>query len=478
MSIILLCTIFLGNFTVTYAYKPNFDLHSEAVYMVNTDTDIVIASENANKKMYPASTTKIMTCLLALDHVKDFDSYAFIPYTAFNEFRDGLNPNFSGGVSNAAIEPKQSNITYRDLIYSLMVASACESANILAYNIGGESIENFVQMMNAKAKEIGCKNTHFSNPHGLYDDNNYTTAYDLYLITKYAIDNYPQFMEICDTLSYTLPANEWNPEPYTKYQTNQLIRPDSDYYYEGVHGVKTGSIDYYYHKKADGTFDYENVDPGSRALVTTAERDGFHYILVTLNAPYFNEDGTTDINYSFVDHANLYDWAFKTFEYTEVINKKEQITQISVDIGKSEKLGVKVTEDFWTLLPKGLDQSLFMRKVILDNDMLMAPVEKGTEVGKLEVYIDNKLFTTMTLVTESGTGIDMMELYTRKFKKTIEQPEFAAIIILIIALIIVCIVSGTIRKNYRRRVAEMNRRRKINMAPQRNARKNPNRRKY
>lgn len=467
-SIILLCSCFLGNFAVSAAFKPSFKLYSEAVYMVNTDTDIVVVAENENKKLYPASTTKIMTCLVALENIKDFNAYALCPYTAFNEF-SGDNPNFSGGVSNAAIEPKQSNITYWDLLYTLMVCSACESANILAYNVGGESIENFVQMMNNKAAEIGCKNTHFSNPHGLFDENNYTTAYDLYLITKYAMDNYPRFMEICDTYSYDMPANEWNPDGYTKYQTNKMMSPDSPYYLEGVHGVKTGSIDYYYRKNADGTFDTANPEYGSRALVTTAERDGFHYIIVTLNAPYFNADGSAmeEVS-SFEDHYNLYNWAFSEFEYTRVIEKNEQITQVDVEKGKDyDKVGLTVTENYYTLLPKSLDASTIQRKVTLaSQEALEAPVEKGVEMGALELRLNGEVLAKLPLVTENRVELDITEYYKEKIGIVLDTWQFKTIVVLVILLIILCMVTSFLRKQYRRRVAEMNRRRKINLSAQ------------
>ena len=149
---------------ITYAtFTPNFPLYSEGVYMVNTDTDIVLVSKNAHQKLYPASTTKIMTCLVAIENIKDFDAKVLVPYETLNEFNSD-NINFND-VSSAAIEPLQDNLTYWDCLYSLMICSACDSANVLAYNVGGGSIETFVNMMNNTARRIGCKNTNFMNAH-------------------------------------------------------------------------------------------------------------------------------------------------------------------------------------------------------------------------------------------------------------------------------------------------------------------------
>ena len=425
--------------------------------MVNLDTDIEIVSKKANEKMYPASTTKIMTALLTIELVKDFDQYVLVPYTAFNEFSEG-NPNFVGP-SNAAIEPMQTNITYRDLLYTLMVSSACESANILAYNLGGESIPNFVNMMNEKAKELGCKNTHFSNPHGLFEEDNYTTAYDLYLITKYAMDNYKMFLDVCSTTYYDMPANQFNPEGYTKYTTNQLIVPSSDYYYEGVKGVKTGSIDYYIYEKEDGTFDYDNMEYGSRSLVTVAEKNGYNYMIVSLEAPYFNEDGTkTEENLSFVDHINLYDWAFDEFVYTEVIKENEQIMQVDVDKGlESDTVGLVTTDAFFTLLPRSLDKSTIqqLRPTV---EVMEAPITAGTKVGRLELKLNGDTIAKLDLVTESDISLDMNEYYKEKLKNIVSTPQFIAIIIVLGILIVLFIVARGLRKAHEKEAAEQRKR--------------------
>ncbi|MGN1118985.1 MAG: D-alanyl-D-alanine carboxypeptidase family protein, partial [Oscillospiraceae bacterium] len=374
------------------AFTPSFALYSEGVYVVNLDTDIVVVSKNADKKLYPASTTKIMTCLVALANIKNFDAYVDFPTVCTDEFtydtsQDCYNPNYCGA-SSGGILPGQSNLTYWDVLYSTMLPSGCDSANVLAYNVGGGSIEKFISMMNKMAKQIGCTNTHFSNAHGLFDEDNYTTAHDMYLITKYAIDNYPAFMKICNTLEYDMPANSMNPDGYTITHTNQLIKPSSALYYEGVEGIKTGSIDHYIFKNPDGTWDIEGQVEGSRALVTMCSRNGYTYLVVTLGAPYYTEDGSKS-TYNFDDHIALYDWVFDNFEYTLVIGKNEQIMQVDVDKGKDavtgnpvDKIGLVATEDYYTLLPKTLDLTTIqqIRPVV---EMLEAPITKGELIDKM-----------------------------------------------------------------------------------------------
>lgn len=180
---------FSTGLTVSADFVPVVDkIYSEGVYMVNLDTDVVIYAKNENKRFYPASITKIMTAIVVLENCPDLDSSVRVGYDSTNEFWEG-DPN-KAGASNAAFEAGQNNLTYRDCLYALMLVSACEAANILALNLCG-SIENFTVLMNATAKRLGCTGTHFSNTHGLWEAENYSTPYDMYLISRYAYDRVP-----------------------------------------------------------------------------------------------------------------------------------------------------------------------------------------------------------------------------------------------------------------------------------------------
>lgn len=468
MSIILLCSTFGAGLSASAAFTPKFELYSEGVYMVNLDTDIVIVSKNADKRFIPASTTKIMTALVALDNIKDFNQTVDFGYEATNEFAEG-NPNYYGA-SSAELEHGQTNITYWDCLYSLMVASACESANILAVNIAG-SISGFVDMMNAKAAEIGCTNTHFSNTHGLYDADNYTSARDLYLITRYAMDNYPGFMTICSSTSYEMPPNSKHPDGYNIYTTNKLMTEGS-YYYEGVRGIKTGSINEYYEYK-NGEWDTANPVKGSMALVSTctnkgSDGRGYNYLIVTLGAPYYNENGEYS-NYSFKDHIALYDWAYSEFVYTNVVKANEQVTQAEVYQGKGvDKVGVCASEDYYTLLEKSLNKTTVSNEIKLyDNAVpVQAPQNKGYTVGELELKLNDETLAVIPLVTESNIELDVSEFYMEKVKQVMADPLFSWIVALTAIEIVLLIVTHYMKAAYRKKVAQMNRRRKLNMSTQ------------
>lgn len=472
-TIILLCGVIVPATSASAAFTPRCELHSEGIYMVEMETNTVVVAKNENERMIPASTTKIMTALVALENIKDFNQTVEVTYEATNEFWGG-DPNYTYP-SNAALEAGQTNVTYTDLLYSLMLPSACDSANVLALNIAG-SIPAFVDMMNAKAEEIGCTNTHFANAHGLYSADNYSTVKDMYIITRYAIDNYPGFMKICDTKYYDMPANSNNPNGYTKTTTNQLML-DGEYYYEGVHGVKTGSINEYYEYK-NGTWDTENPKEGIMCLVSTAtakgsDGRGYHYIIVTMGAPYYNEAHEYS-SYSFKDHIALYDWAYSELVYTNVVASNEQIAQADVNQGKNvDKVGVCAASDFSTLLEKSLNKTTVSRQINWFEDRLpvQAPKNKGYQVGELQLMLDGEVISTIPLETESDIDIDATAYYLEKVQQVMSNPLFTWICVLIGLELVMLIVSHYVKASYRRKIVEMNRRRRISMNSPKKSRK-------
>ena len=452
-GILMICllpvSIFAEESEDTVDFDPNTDkVWSEAVYMVNTDTGDVVFNKNENNKMYPASTAKIMTCVVALEHISDWDKKVTIPYDCYNEFYEG-DENYSDP-SNAAIEPLQDNITYKDCLYALMLPSACEAANILAYNIGGGDMTKFVDMMNEKAAELGCTGTHFSNAHGLHRDDNYTTAADLYKIVKYAYDEFPKFKEITSTYEYVMPENESNPEGYSIYNTVSLIRPGSVYEYEYAYGTKTGT-----------------TDQAGRCLVSAAKAK-YNYILVTMGAPYRDENGEYyDEWYSMVDAINFYNWAFENFEMATIVTKEEQITEVEVEMGESADLVALTPEHEYTaLMPKSVTAD-GVQKVPKAYKSVKAPVEKGAVLGVMDVIFGDKIITTINLVASNSVARSDIEYYIAKAKSQIAEPWFIWAVIGIGVLLVCFIVTRTIENSNRRKKASKEKRRFENYAKRR-----------
>lgn len=465
-AIFLLFSTFDLSLTGYAAFSPSFEVYSEGVYMVNLDTDTVVMSKNPDKKLYPASTAKIMTCLVALENVRDFNAKVECPYECFDEFSwnyEPFDPNFVDA-STADIQPLQENVTYNDCLYALMLASGCEAGNILAYNVGNGSREKFIKMMNDTAEKIGCENTHFTNAHGLFEENNYTTARDMYLITRYAMDKYPGFMRICGTYEYQMPPNDLYPEGYTITHTNAMMRETHDYYDPNVKGIKTGSI-YEYQLKKNG--EWGDVIPGFCSLVTSAEKNGYRYLLVTMQSPYENAEGERGLHYS--DHKKLYEWAFDEFEYMKIIDKGEFVTEVDVLKGlEANKVRIVTTDDFYMLLPKDLNKTAVQQEPRKDPEIVLpfvAPVEKELYFGELELKFNDETVATIPLVTENEVVLDVIEDYKEKLTDILKSPQFITSVIVLALLIVTYAVARTVRRKKKRKAAEMERRRKIQMSP-------------
>ena len=426
---------------VNAAFVPDIDkIYSEGAYMVNLDTGVVVYSKNENQRFYPASITKIMTAIIVLENCDDakLNSTVRIGADAFNEFwGSDLNKQ---GPSHAALETGQTNITYLDCLYALMIVSACEAANILALNVCG-SIEGFTDLMNQKAQELGCKDTHFSNAHGLWEEDNYSTPYDMYLIARYGYDRVPKFMEICDAASHSFPPNQYNPDGYIKYNINSLISPSSEYYLEYAHGIKTGSIDVYYDK--DG-----NVHDGGRCLVSSAQTNGYTYLTVTMQAPYFSETGEK-INYNVIDHYNLYNWAYDSFVYQMVVEQDAPFTEVDVEQGEEDRLMLLARNDFTTIVPKDLaesgDSPVQIKKTLL-YDTITAPVSRGEVLGKLDIVYQGELIQTVDLVASKSVERSQIAFLADRAKSLTDTSWFIPLLILLAVCIVALLVLLSIRR--------------------------------
>ena len=266
------------------AWVTDPDVEAKAALLIDQKTGAVLYALNEHDELYPASLTKIMTCLLVLEAVDEGRLTLSQEITATPTALEGLAEDGS----TAGIEAGET-LTVEELLYCLMVVSANEAGAILAEKISG-TVESFVDRMNAKARELGCENTHFMNPHGYHDSQHYTSAWDLYLITKAALEH-PMFMTVCDASSHIVPATNLSPERQLN-NTNFLIRSGREYYNPDVHGVKTGS-----HSQA------------GNCLVTTAQHASMDLLCVILGADRIQDEKGIWWTYTFVYTDNLYNWA-------------------------------------------------------------------------------------------------------------------------------------------------------------------------
>lgn len=464
IKITALLTAFLFTFAVFFtdiadinaeaAFTPDVEINSTGYYMVNLDLDTVIAAKNEHQRCYPASITKIMTAIVALENCSNLEREVSITYEATNEFWEG-DPNYEGA-GTAGFAVGQSGLTMRDCLYGLIVKSGCEAGNIIGVNIAGD-LPTFIELMNKKAKELGMNGTHFSNTHGLWHPDNYSTPYDLYLMCRYAYEKHPELIDIANTQEYVLPANKYNPDPYTIVNVNSIIRnvDENIYYYEYAKNIKTGSIDKYWDSEG-------NEYPGFMNMATMATQNGFNYILVTTGAPYYDAEGVKT-NGHFLDHIAMYKWAFRTFDIVEVINEHTVISNVKVDMGEEADVAVlKPSSSFSTLLPTNLDTSIIQQKITItadmnDNGAVVAPVEKGQVMGTLELILDGEVIATRNLITSQSISLSQFEYTMRMINSIFEKDWFKLCIVSLAVLIITDLILNGIRKS---RIAKLEARQK------------------
>ena len=219
IAIIFIMTTVLNNFQV-YA-DSDISVNAKAALMIEKNTGKIIYEDSAKEKKYPASVTKILTAILVLENC-ELDDVATVSEKSISNIPSGyvIAPLFAG-----------EKMSIEDLLYALMLKSANDAAYVLAEHVGG-SVEGFSDMMNKKAKELGCENTHFVNPNGIHNEEHYTTAYDLYLISKYAMQN-EKFAKIVSTYQYTLSAtNKYPNKDRVMQSTNYFLNPKSKFYNE------------------------------------------------------------------------------------------------------------------------------------------------------------------------------------------------------------------------------------------------------
>lgn len=346
VKIILVATLLLVYTNISIlAAAP--DSSGKAAVLMDGSSGRVLYEKNSQQKLPMASTTKIMTAIVALEYGK-LDDVITIPPEA-------------SGVEGSSIwlSPGEQH-TLEDLLYGLMLRSGNDAATAIAIHIGG-SIEGFAKLMNEMAYKIGAVNSNFRNPHGLPDNDHYTTAYDLALITSYGL-KMPAFKTIVSTKYKTIPwdGHEWDRVMMNK---NKLL-----WEYEGANGVKTG-----FTKKA------------GRCLVASSERNGMQLVTVVLNCgPMFE------------DSALLLDYGFKNYHNQEFFVKDKFISAIPVNRGKIEKLNLVAGKEFSMALTDN-EKDLVRMEVVLPKT-IEAPITLGQQFGSIKIYFDNHLMDEIPVI--------------------------------------------------------------------------------
>lgn len=422
--------LLFGTVTANAAIQPSFELRSTAVYLENLDTGTVIFEKNADEKRYPASLTKIMTAIVTLENVQDLDGETAAYKMYIQDDLYGKNASLGGLIA-------WEEVSIRGLLYSCLLRSACESAMVLADYVGGGSIPYFVEMMNNKAQELGMTGTHFSNPHGLYDEDNYTTARDMATLCKYAMQN-PTFAEIVGTVSKDIGPTSKR-QTLVQDNTNSMLNPASQYYYSPVKGIKTGTL-----------------EEAGRCMASIAEQDGYTYLCVVMGAPLYEISGKETDMLNFRETKKLYEWAFSSYAMLTVAEAGEAVDEVAVRYSMDTDHVRAVTgESCQKLLPRETDLAS-IRTVVELPDSVDAPVAAGTQIGTEHLYLADEEIAAVPLVAEKDVEASKLLLFfawvARIFSSTAAKIIGAVVLIAVIAYIVLVVrANRQRRRRFRRR---------------------------
>ena len=376
----LIITVLFTNLKIVYATDNDTnapEITSGAAILIDNKTNRILYDKNASERMFPASTTKIMTAILVLENC-ELDETVTASYDALMHIPEGY--------VTAEIQGEE-QFTVEQLLEMLLVHSANDAANVLAEYIGG-SIESFVSMMNTKVNELELTDTHFTNPYGLQEDNHYMTAYDLAKIMQYCIQN-DDFRRIAGSVSCSIPAtNKSGVRSYTS--TNQLVLPDSPNYYSYVTVGKTGF-----------------TTEAGRCLVSCAYRNDIELTCVILGGT-LSSDG---ISSRFIDSITLYEYGFNHFSLKNIANPGDIITSIEVTNAtlSTKSLDLAFVNSIHALVNNSDLETNYIPEIEL-NENISAPIAEGDVLGKAIYTIDGISYESDIVATHNVESSQLFQL--------------------------------------------------------------------
>ena len=355
-------------------------INSRAYVVIDRKSNTILIGKNENQKKKMASTTKIMTALIVIEHTNLSDTVEISKKAA------------STGGSRLGLKTGD-KISVSDLLYGLMMRSGNDAAVALAEYVSG-SISNFAELMNHKALELGLSNTHFVTPHGLDEDEHYTTAYELAILSNYALHN-EIFAKIVGTKDYTILINGY---PKALTNTNELLGG-----LNGVYGIKTGF-----------------TNGANRCLVTACKRGDMDIICVVL--------GADTKKYRTTDSIKLIEYAFHNFTYVnieEMISndfetwKKNNLNSFVIHKGKSNNLDLNYETIPYPMIPIRNDLVNKFNIFITHNRDLDAPIYKNTSIGKITLELENKIIYSGNIIIyneiQKKTILDYLSYFVKNF---------------------------------------------------------------
>lgn len=398
------------------------ETNTPAAFLVDRDNGQVLYAKDADARRYPASTTKIMTALLVLERCS-LDDVVTVSSDDFSQL--GEDSMMSGLKADE-------QITVKNLLACMLLPSGNDAAYVLARAAGG-SWQQFVALMNAKAAELGCEDTHFANPCGLHDDNHYTTARDLCRIFEAALQN-ETFCEIAGSATWVLPATNQN-ETRTLETTDYLIDPYSDAYADGI--VTAGKTGY--------------TLEGGKCLVVAAEKDGRHLAAVTLGGE--NDAAYGEATSNFYGMRDLLNWGFDAWETTDVVSSGDVLGSVAVTLSEDgTSVDLEATGSVNAFVPAGLTLADLTVETSAP-DSVEAAVEAGDPLGEAQVSYQGRYLGSVPVAAATS-----LSWSARLFVEAwLSEPVHLAIVAAVLVAVLALIIWAVARKGRKQKKPQVNR---------------------
>lgn len=421
LSTALLLSVLASLLTVPAAALEKPVLYCNNAVLLDGNYSEVLYDHNAYDRAWPASTTKVMTALLVMEALESGQLSPSTPVTAGPTRMQDI----PAGKGYAVASLKEGEVlTVEELLYCLLLPSHADAANVLAVAVDG-TIEAFVDHMNRKAGELGCKGTHFTNTAGMHNTEHYSTAYDLALIFQAALE-YDLFRTIIGTAVHTVPATNLSKER-TFYNSNGLISTwnYTGYVYDKCIGGKTG-----------------NTDEAGRCLIAAAEDGDTLLISVVLGSGPVEVPGETELKQGqLLSSSNLLKWGFQSFHRVTITEDSQPVAKVAVSMSRqADEVNVKPQGSITRTLPRDMDLKAIKKEITLFPQPVEAPVYEGQVLGTMKLSYEGEVYGVLDLV--AVTTVERSDLLYKKeqfisfFQQSGMQIALAAVLLLAAAVLL------------------------------------------